>query len=257
MTLTAGTMTAPEAGVKVRRYRQGLGDRFLLAFPTGGPRPCYVLIDCVPQGAVDSAATLEKVAASLRDATGGKIDVLVATHRGVAPVPEVCDRIEVGEVWEAWTGDPLALPGVAGARLYVLGQVLGPPSRSGPTASALAGDSGLLGSSDLAFPFDRLYRVGFDQAKQDGFFRNRYFGEEAPAWRQIDADWLGAAGPLALRLDGGANDASLALAVELEPGGQVLRFPGDAQAAFGAACVEDGPCVEIVLPATAAPSPAR
>jgi hypothetical protein len=49
------------------------------------------------------------------------------------------------------------------------------------------------------------------------------------AWRNIDHAWLGAAGSLALRLDSDTNNTSLALAFELQPGGNVLLFPGDAQ----------------------------
>ncbi len=48
-------------------------------------------------------------------------------------------------------------------------------------------------------------------------------------WRQIESDWLGAAGTLALQLDSDTNNTSLALAIELSPGGKVLLFPGDAQ----------------------------
>ncbi|HEY0553561.1 MAG TPA: MBL fold metallo-hydrolase, partial [Thermoanaerobaculia bacterium] len=75
-------MTAPPAGVKVRMYRQGLGDCFLLAFATGAERPFYMLIDCgVLLGTPDGGDRMRQVAASLRDSTGGRIDVLVATHQ--------------------------------------------------------------------------------------------------------------------------------------------------------------------------------
>jgi hypothetical protein len=49
------------------------------------------------------------------------------------------------------------------------------------------------------------------------------------AWRQIEGDWLGSADNLALQLDSDTNNTSLALAIELSPGGKVLLFPGDAQ----------------------------
>ena len=42
-------MEAPKSGVKVRMYRHGHGDCFLLAFPgkaNGVSRNVYVLIDC-------------------------------------------------------------------------------------------------------------------------------------------------------------------------------------------------------------------
>ncbi len=50
----------------------------------------------------------------------------------------------------------------------------------------------------------------------------------AQSWRRIDDEWLGGVGRLALQLDRGVNNTSLALAFEL-PGGRTLIFPGDAQ----------------------------
>src|SRR5262249_53546108 len=47
--------------------------------------------------------------------------------------------------------------------------------------------------------------------------------------RRIDTDWQGLVGPLALQLDSDTNNTSLAVAIELLPGGRVLLFPGDAQ----------------------------
>ncbi|CAI3787998.1 hypothetical protein AHFPHNDE_01671 [Pseudomonas sp. MM227] len=46
--------------------------------------------------------------------------------------------------------------------------------------------------------------------------------------RSIDADWLGAAGPLAMKLDSDTNNTSLVLAFEL-PDQTFMLFPGDAQ----------------------------
>lgn len=46
--------------------------------------------------------------------------------------------------------------------------------------------------------------------------------------RAIDSDWLGAAGPLALKLDSDTNNTSLVLAFEL-PDETFMLFPGDAQ----------------------------
>ena len=106
-------MTAPSSGVTVRMYRQGLGDCFLLAFATGGEHPCYVLIDCgVLVGTPDAEARMRQVAENVRVATGGRIDVLVATHQhwdhlsGFEQAREVFDQIEIGQVWVAWTEDP-------------------------------------------------------------------------------------------------------------------------------------------------------
>jgi hypothetical protein len=356
-------MTAPASRVKVRMYRQGLGDCFLLAFPTAGERPCYVLIDCgVLVGSPAATETMRRVAESVRDSTGGRIDVLVATHQhwdhlsGFEQARDIFDQIEIGEVWAAWTEDPendlagrlrarhetalralcaasrtlraaaggggadradaldavlgffgelgadgrpsalqraleyvlgrgkppryrvpgeppVALPGVAGARVYVLGPpqdeallLRGNPSRVASEtyekrlalneetafyAAALALEAPADDPEEdelraLSFPFDKVYRVAPEAAGKSEFFQRHYYGiddgagtgPETPggpppakelAWRRIDENWLGAAGNLALQLDSDTNNTSLALAIELSPGGKVLLFPGDAQ----------------------------
>jgi beta-lactamase superfamily II metal-dependent hydrolase len=48
-------------------------------------------------------------------------------------------------------------------------------------------------------------------------------------WRRIDHDWLHSAEALALAMNNDTNNSSLVLAFELEPGGKVLLFVGDAQ----------------------------
>ncbi|WP_411392416.1 hypothetical protein [Pseudomonas sp. MPB23] len=65
------------------------------------------------------------------------------------------------------------------------------------------------------------------------WLNERYYLEESrdgrdQSRRTIDADWLGAAGPLALKLDSDTNNTSLVLAFEL-PDGTFMLFPGDAQ----------------------------
>ncbi len=356
-------MTAPPAGVKIRMYRQGLGDCFLLAFATGAERPFYMLIDCgVLLGTPDGGDRMRQVAASLRDSTGGRIDVLVATHQhwdhlsGFDQAQDVFDQIAFDQVWVAWTEDPsndlgnrlrarrkahlralggaarslratgdadqaatieavlgfFGEPGEDGkpsrielALDYVLGRgkppryrtpgeivglpgsparvfVLGPPQdealllRSTPSQRAsevyekrlglteeiafFAGVAAAAGPPqspeeaelrELSFPFDGIYRVDPDQAKADEFFQAHYYGlpeppgppgqPAAPAppaappastdetWRQIEGDWLANADTLTLQLDSDTNNTSLALAIELSPGGKVLLFPGDAQ----------------------------
>ena len=81
-----------------------------------------------------------------------------------------------------------------------------------------------------ARPFDEFYhmKVAPDRAEKHDFFASTYFHPDH-AWRRIDTDWLAAAGQFALNVDGLANNSSLALAIELSPGGRVLLFPGDAQ----------------------------
>lgn len=88
---------------------------------------------------------------------------------------------------------------------------------------------------DQSRPFDDRYRLTPDAAEAMEFFQRRYgFGDErqdghGPPWRRIGADWLSAAGQLALQLNNDTNNTSLALAVELAASGRVLLFPADAQ----------------------------
>lgn len=65
------------------------------------------------------------------------------------------------------------------------------------------------------------------------WLRQRYYDASDAAQtdqtrRRIDADWLGAAGPLAIALDGHINNSSLVLAFEL-PDASLLLFAADAQ----------------------------
>ncbi len=108
------TMKAPKSGVTVRMYRQGLGDCFLLAFPASrGSRPRFMLIDCgVLLGTPGGAERVRAVVAHILESTGGRIDVLVATHEhwdhlsGFEQARDLFDRLKIGEVWVAWTEDP-------------------------------------------------------------------------------------------------------------------------------------------------------
>ena len=67
--------------VKVRMYRQGLGDCFLISLPREKEASFHVLIDCgVILGTPRAAAKMQAVVQNIHDTTGGKIDLLVATH---------------------------------------------------------------------------------------------------------------------------------------------------------------------------------
>ncbi len=101
-------LTVAPDEVKVRMYRQGLGDCFLLAFP-GEQKPSYVLIDC---GLVTSAPNREKIKQVVADiglATNYRIDLLIVTHEHwdhVSGFLEAIDefrKIEIENLWLAWT----------------------------------------------------------------------------------------------------------------------------------------------------------
>jgi glyoxylase-like metal-dependent hydrolase (beta-lactamase superfamily II) len=110
-------MTAPKEGVKVRMYRTGLGDCFLLAFPKGTEDSFYLMIDCgvyfrTPEPG--NATRIRRIVEDIRDATGGRLDVLAITHEHWDHVSgfhrtqaqEIfAKEIDLGELWMAWTED--------------------------------------------------------------------------------------------------------------------------------------------------------
>ncbi|HEX2188538.1 MAG TPA: hypothetical protein VHG51_06540 [Longimicrobiaceae bacterium] len=105
----------PPGGATVRMYRTGHGDCFLLAFAgESEDRPSYVLIDCgyKPGSSAPKyiGTTPKEICASIREATGGRVDVAVVTHEHQDHVNGITATnfrgITVGETWLAWTEDP-------------------------------------------------------------------------------------------------------------------------------------------------------
>ncbi|MFL5968744.1 MAG: MBL fold metallo-hydrolase [Gaiellaceae bacterium] len=313
--------------LRVRMYRQGLGDCFLITC-TEGDETSHLLIDCgVLKGTPDAKTRMNEVAESVYKTTGGHLDRLVVTHEhwdhlsGFLQAQPVFDTLSVGEVWLAWTEDPkdelaaelrhrkekrlkglvaaqqlaegrtkdvleallgfqgdfgaagtqttgkalewvkgrdadvkflqpgdqlFDLPGLPGIRVYVLGPPhdsrlikRSDPSKRHPEVYELAATAGshqgFLAAAEAqaegeqagARPFDDFFRVDEAKARREEALWNSYYAGKA-AWRRVDRDWLGYAGPLALQLDSDTNNTSLVLAFEL-PGGDVILFPGDAQ----------------------------
>ena len=131
-------------------------------------------------------------------------------------------------------------------------------------ALALAGDEGgMIGVHTLnaalldgaGGPFSPAFNIPAPEAENIVFFQEHYLNaKEAPptvkaddgieeddqaeavgkilgdaSWRKIDHEWAGVASDLAMKLDSATNNTSLAFAIELEPDGDVLLFPADAQ----------------------------
>lgn len=116
------TKKAPAKGtkngyrIKVRMYRQGLGDCFLLTIPRKKGAPFYVVIDCgVILGTKDSGNIMKGVVEHIIKTTGGRVDLLAATHEhwdhisGFGQAREIWtdkDRLTIGQVWLSWAEDP-------------------------------------------------------------------------------------------------------------------------------------------------------
>jgi len=96
------------ARVRVRMYRQGLGDAFLLTFDPDGHDPAHVLIDLGTIGA-GSGIDMSQVVAELMQETRGHLCAVVATHEHQDHVSGFPKALKAGlaadEAWLAWTED--------------------------------------------------------------------------------------------------------------------------------------------------------
>ncbi|MEA2864616.1 MAG: hypothetical protein QOC84_2572 [Bradyrhizobium sp.] len=109
-------MQPPASGAKIRMYRHGHGDCFLLAFCGSNGQPVYALIDCgykpgsnVPYGLADISTVINHIGVS----TGNHLDLVIVTHEhqdhvngfGRAGSSDF-DPIAMKEAWFAWTESP-------------------------------------------------------------------------------------------------------------------------------------------------------
>jgi len=110
--------SAPNGGdnnyrVRIRMYRQGLGDCFLLTFPRKNKPPFNLLIDC---GALDRdkkfmTSIVEHIEKSVKvnENAKGRLDLVVATHEhkdhlsGFNQARHVFNRMDIGGIWLGWT----------------------------------------------------------------------------------------------------------------------------------------------------------
>jgi hypothetical protein len=111
---TAATHHGPPADtkVRVRMYRQGLGDCFLITFYTAA-QPIHMLIDCGSVGEQTTQVTLADVGNDIVNETNGRLAMLVATHEhqdhvnGFLRNQALFDApgFKIDRVWLAWTED--------------------------------------------------------------------------------------------------------------------------------------------------------
>lgn len=104
-----------EYRARVRMYRQGLGDCFLVTFPRKGKAPFNLLIDCgVLTGKADAMVrVVEHIRDTVREGRSrrkARLDVVVGTHEhkdhlsGFNQARSVFDDdFEFGSVWLGWT----------------------------------------------------------------------------------------------------------------------------------------------------------
>lgn len=102
-------MAAPAKGIKIRMYRHGLGDSFLLAFQENG-QARYLLVDCgIHTAQTGNTKLMQDVAQNIASACGGRLDYVVVTHEhtdhcsGFVRAYNIFKDLEIGEVWLGWT----------------------------------------------------------------------------------------------------------------------------------------------------------
>src|SRR5919206_2598696 len=105
--------------IRVRMYRVGFGDCFLLSLPIAkaaddADTHKHLLIDCGvhAQGDLD---TIDRAVKNIADATNKKLAVVIATHSHqdhISGFSKEFSNFEIGEVWLPWcenSKDPKAL----------------------------------------------------------------------------------------------------------------------------------------------------
>ena len=196
--------TARLPRVRVRMYRQGLGDCFLVTFDEGGEER-HMLIDCGTLGATTTAVKLAEVVADIRKITGSHLHVLVATHEhfdhvsGFRSLRSEFSQITVDEVWLAWTENPgdclakkivkakndLGAALTEAARALTSAQASPAAKRDGEAVASLLGffDPDALGASKFAPTVDEA----MDFLRTGTGAETRYFN---PGDGPLEEDWL-------------------------------------------------------------------
>ncbi len=116
-----GAGASGDGEIRVRMYRHGLGDCFVVSLIQPPRDPFHIMIDCgVILGTPGAKDRLAAVLDDIVKLTGGKVDVLVVTHEHYDHVSGfvLCDekfaaagkpeagKLSVDKVWFAWTEKP-------------------------------------------------------------------------------------------------------------------------------------------------------
>jgi hypothetical protein len=115
---SADTEGAPVDGLRIRMYRLGIGDCFLLTLPGTAGSPFHLLIDCGthnsertgPENNRDPWRT-EAAAADIAAVTGGRLAAVVGTHEhwdhlsGFLQGKAAFEKCEASAIWCSWAED--------------------------------------------------------------------------------------------------------------------------------------------------------
>jgi beta-lactamase superfamily II metal-dependent hydrolase len=99
--------------VTIRMYFTGFGDCFLLTFHAEDGSPRYMLIDCgVHHQYPKKIERIRAVADDIVTTTKNKLDIVAITHEhtdhiyGFKYAEDIFGKMDIGELWFAWTEDP-------------------------------------------------------------------------------------------------------------------------------------------------------
>ncbi|WP_431862534.1 hypothetical protein [Azospirillum sp.] len=99
-------------GIRIRMYRLGIGDCFLLTLPRSDGTPFHMLIDCgIHMSETNGAGRIRTAVQDILAATGGTLDVVVGTHEHwdhLSGFYHAADLFKAGcarSIWCAWTED--------------------------------------------------------------------------------------------------------------------------------------------------------
>lgn len=154
--VAAGAVSPPPWRARIRMYRQGLGDCFLVTL-NGPEAPFHVLIDCgVILGTANAASQIAKVVADIRQTCDDHIDIVVGTHEhwdhlsGFVQATDDLKKIAFETVWLGWTEDPKdpAAAGLAATRAKAIDAL-----RLGVARLRLAGDGDSAAEIDSILEF--------------------------------------------------------------------------------------------------------
>jgi beta-lactamase superfamily II metal-dependent hydrolase len=100
-----------DRAIRVRMYRVGFGDCFLLSLPVGkndSDQYQHFVIDCGVHGK-GNIGTIERAVENIAEVTGKKIAAIIATHSHqdhISGFSKKFSEFEIGEVWLPWSENP-------------------------------------------------------------------------------------------------------------------------------------------------------
>jgi beta-lactamase superfamily II metal-dependent hydrolase len=96
--------------VRIRMYRVGFGDFFLMSVPAAGGDYAHILIDCGVHA--HDRGLIGDAVKQMKADTGGKLALIIMTHRhadhisGFGSARDVFETFAVERVWMSWFEDP-------------------------------------------------------------------------------------------------------------------------------------------------------